>query len=104
MPKTKEPTPEVEDIPTELVGDDGVELVEIPYNGVVFVVPKQRDDWSTEALAYVSEGRYNLFVKYMLEFAKSGQWDMLCALCPRRRDFAGFFAVFGKALEQECVG
>jgi hypothetical protein len=79
-----------------------VEFVEIPFKGAVFVIPRDRDDWSTEGLAYLAEERYNLFVKYTLEIARPGQWDVLCRICPRKRDYQEFFTVFGAATG-ECI-
>jgi hypothetical protein len=77
-------------------------FVEIPFKGIKFVIPRDRDDWSIEALAWLSEGKNNLFVKYTLEIAKQGQWEALTKLCPRRRDFAAFYSLFAKATD-ECV-
>lgn len=80
------------------------DLAEIAFRGVKFVIPRNRDDWSTEGLAYLSEEKYNLFVKYTLEIAGPGQWQTLCALCPRRKDFSEFFVLFGEAIKTECYG
>lgn len=91
MPKPKAPETETETEP------EGPQFVEIPFRGAVFVIPRDRDDWSTEALAYLAEGQYNLFVKYTLEIAKPGQWDVLVRVCPRKRDYAEFFGAFGPA-------
>lgn len=96
MPKTKTP-PETDD-----TTDDAVEMVEIPFRGATFVIPKDRGEWSTEGLAHLAEERYNLFVKYTLELALPGQWDVLVRVCPRRRDYQEFFVVFGQAT-QNCI-
>lgn len=91
----------------EAVEDDeqpASEFVEIVYKDTTFVVPRDRDDWPTEGLAYLAEQRFNLFVKSMLEIAKPGQWDQVCRLCPTRRDFNTFFEAFGEAINKECVG
>ncbi|MGV0793017.1 hypothetical protein [Mycolicibacterium sp. XJ1819] len=98
MPKPKsKPDADADDSP-----EDQVEFVKIPFKGVTFVIPRSRDDWSIEALAWLSEGKNNLFVKYTLEIARPGQWEALVALCPRRRDFGKFYAAFAKAT-QDCV-
>lgn len=103
VPSTPEVDEEIQETETEEPeADEG--LAEIPFRGVTFVVPKNRDDWSTEALAWLAEEKYNLFVKYTLEIARQGQWDTLCTLCPRRRDFADFFVLFGKTIKEECFG
>jgi hypothetical protein len=94
MPKSKMSEQEEQDEPEQ--------FVEIPYRGAVLVIPRDRGDWSTEGLAYLAESKYNLFVMHTLEIAKPGQWKVLCRLCPRRRDFAEFFALFGAATEG-CV-
>lgn len=78
------------------------DLAEITFRGFKFVIPRNRDDWSTEGLAYLAEGKYNLFAKYTLEIAGPGQWQTLCALCPRRKDFAEFFVLFGDTIKTEC--
>lgn len=92
MPKPKDTeTPQVSD------------FVEIPFQESTFIIPRDRDDWSTEALAYLGEGRFNLFVKYTLEVAKPGQWKALVVLCPTRKHFQEFFILFGAATK-ECVG
>ncbi|WP_374159075.1 hypothetical protein ACEWX3_07585 [Mycobacterium sp. G7A2] len=80
------------------------EFAEITFRGHTFVIPRNRDNWSTEGLAYLAEEKYNLFVKYTLEIAKTGQWATLCSLCPRRKDFTQFFVLFGKTIQDECVG
>lgn len=104
MPKKTQPddTEAAEvDLP-EPKPDPAEQYVEIPFRGVKFIIPRSRDDWSIEALAWLSEGKNNLFVKYTLEIAKQGQWEALMAMCPRRRDFSDFYGVFAKATN-ECV-
>lgn len=81
---------------------DGEQFVEILFKGVKFIIPRSRDDWSIEALAWLSEGKNNLFVKYTLEIARQGQWEALVAMCPRRRDYGEFYALFAKSTN-ECV-
>lgn len=83
--------------------DDEGDFVTIPFRGMTFVIPRNRDDWSTEGLAYLSEGKFNLFAKYILEVAQPGQWKLVTKLCPRRKDFREFFAAFSKATE-DCIG
>lgn len=95
-----EQTPETPDLPKP---EPAPEMLEIPYNGFTFVIPKHRDDWPTSGMAALAEEKYNLFVRDTLEIAKPGQWEVLCKMCPRKRDFAQFFAVFGPAT-QECIG
>lgn len=97
MPKPKLVDDEPDATP-ELPG-----LVEIAFGGITFVIPRDRDEWSTEALAYLGEGKFNLFVKYTLEIGKPGQWKALVALCPTRKRFQEFFVLFGAATK-ECVG
>lgn len=90
-------------MPKKAAEPEAPEFVEIPYKGSVFVIPKDRGDWSTEGLAYLAEEKYNLFVKHTLEMAVPGQWEAVVHLCPRRKDFADFFTVFGQATK-ECTG
>lgn len=104
--KTKAKTADEEISGDELAETEGQsesQFVEIPFRGMTFVIPRSRDDWSTEGLAYLSEGKFNLFTKYTLELAKPGQWALVTKLCPRRKDFREFFAAFGSATE-ECIG
>lgn len=79
------------------------ELVEIEYKGIKFIVPRDRGDWSTKGLAYLAEEKYNLFVKNILDTTLPGQWEVLVRLCPRRRDFAEFFTLFGQTTRTECI-
>lgn len=79
-------------------------LVEINFAGAKFVIPRDRGDWSTEALAWLSEGKFNLFVKYLLERTLPGQWRALCVICPRTRDFSAFFVLASKVIKDECTG
>ena len=81
---------------------DTGEFVEIVFRGVKFVIPRDRDDWSVEALAWLSEGKNNLFIKYTLEIARPGQWEALVKMCPRKRDFGEFYSLFADAT-QECI-
>lgn len=83
---------------------DPTPMLEIPYRGHTFVAPENRDDWSTEGLSYLSEGKYDLFVKYTLEIALPGQWRILCALCPRRKDFSEFFVEFSRVIQEGARG
>jgi hypothetical protein len=86
----------------ENAGESG--FVEIVFRATTFIVPRSRDDWPTRGLAYLSEGKYNLFAQAALEIAKPGQWDTLCRLCPRQRDYKEFFVVFSDVINAECVG
>ena len=83
--------------------DEVIGLVDIPFRGHTFVVPKSRDDWPTAGLAFMSEGKYNLFVKSMLDIAAPRQWTQLCEICPRRRDFTEFWVTFAKVTREDCV-
>lgn len=92
------------DLPAPPDSDDVSELVEIDFQSTTFVIPRDRDDWSIEALAYLSEGKYNPFVKYLLDTTKPGQWKALVQLCPTRKDFSAFFILIGKVIAEECTG
>jgi len=99
VPKQTDPG----DLPNpKKVVDQG--LVEIDFQGATFVIPRDRDDWSTEGNAWLGEGKFNLFVKYLLEIARPGQWKTLTRLCPTPKQFNQFFVVLGKAIQEECIG
>ena len=100
----KKAKPEVVEGEVEAVEDEVLaEYVDIPFRGHTFVVPRSRDDWSTEGLAYLGEGAYHLFIKYNLELARPGQWEQLVQLAPTRRDRNEFFEVHNKIVREECV-
>ena len=100
----KKAKPEVVEGEVEAVEDEVLaEYVDIPFRGHIFVVPRSRDDWSTEGLAYLGEGAFHLFVKYNLELARPGQWEQLVRLAPTRRGRNEFFEVHNKIVSEECV-
>lgn len=99
--KPKVPKTKPEDEAPEPADADS-EFVEIKYRANTFIIPRDRGDWSTKALAFLAENKYNLFAKYLLDTTLPGQWDAVTALCPRRRDFAAFYVELGKA-SRECV-
>lgn len=112
MPKSKpetkpEPDAEIdsdtEDSETQDDADD-MPVVEIPFSGVTFKIPQDRGDWSTEAVAWLAERKFNLFTKYLLEGTQPGQWKALCAACPRQRDFTAFFVLIGSTIREKCIG
>lgn len=98
--KPKVPKQKAEDV----VDEQESGLVEIDFGGSTFVIPRDRDDWSTEGNAYLAEGKYNLFAKYTLEIARPGQWKTLTRLCPTPKDMGPFFMVLGETIKNECVG
>ena len=80
-----------------------IEMVEFEFKGTTFTIPKSRDDWSTAGFAFLSEDKFNLFVKENLELARPGQWRALCALCPRRRDYIPFWQLVAQVMKEECT-
>lgn len=96
VPKAELPAPESETAP---VGD----FVEFDFKGTRFIIPRNRDDWSTEGLTYLAERKFMPFVKYTLEIALPGQWAVAAKLCPRRADFGALFVAFSAATS-ECIG
>ena len=91
----------VADIPEGIEADE--QLVEFEFEGTTFVIPKSRNDWSTAGFAFLSEDKFNLFVKENLELARPGQWRALCALCPRRRDYIPFWQLITQVIKEECT-
>jgi hypothetical protein len=94
MPKTKTSPPETDD-------DDSVDTVEIPFRGANFVIPKNLDDWEIEACLAIGSKQYASAAKIILG---AGQWAMLQALGSKRRDINEFLLVFGRVVQEECVG
>lgn len=107
MPSKKpksEPVVEDIDVDGEADDSDDLDVVEIVFGGATFVIPRDRGDWPTEAMAWLSEGKFNLFVKYLLDRTKPGQWKVLTTICPRTRDFSAFFVLASKTIRDECTG
>jgi hypothetical protein len=77
------------------------ELVEIPFRGEVFTVPKHRRKWSTKGTVAIAEKQFNVAVKYLLGPA---QWEKLSLVTGDVNEtFDEFFILFGQTIKRECV-
>jgi hypothetical protein len=84
-----------------------VELVEIEFNGAVFTVPKDRDDWSVESELAMFEARATGLSYWWTKWAELGlgqaQWDTLInQTLTKRGDLVDFVKLFVKTVVAEC--
>lgn len=78
----------------------GPEMVDVSFRGHDFTIPKEMDEWDTEACIAISQQDYVLAAKLLLG---SGQWALLQSLGSKRKDIREFLVVFGDVVSQECV-
>lgn len=86
----------------EAEADDeaAVVMVKIPYRGIDFAIPKEMDEWDTEACLAMNQGNYVLAAKILLG---TGQWAGLQALGSKRKDVREFLTVFAAVIDKECI-
>lgn len=88
-------------VPAEL------ELVEVEFRGQTFTLPKDMDDWETEAcLAWsrsVASSQLTDWVDTVKALLGAEQWDRLQALGTKRRDMTGFLTVMIDTVNRDCV-
>lgn len=119
MPKTKEApklADEAEDTSARDTAADSApddlppppELVEIPFKGHVFTVPKDRDIWSLDSELALYEARATNLSKYWVQWVELGlgpsQWLKLLDVMDNRGDLVAFTKVFMETVFSECVG
>lgn len=97
MPKPKTDT--VEDVDAE-VQDDAVEMVEFDFRGVTFRIPRDRDEWDTEAFIAISHG--DPYVSLQLIIGPE-QWTKLRRIGTSRRITKEFSELFGEVAARECI-
>lgn len=106
VPKTAPKTAPVEDVPEEEVDeppevDAPIELVDIPFRGQTFQIPRDMDEWDIEACLALSQHNYAQSAKLLLG---TGQWALLQSLGSKRKDINDFLVVFGRVIDRECTG
>ena len=75
--------------------------VSIPFRGREFLIPKEMDEWETEACLAMSQNEYVLAAKLLLG---DGQWARLQMLGSKRKDIREFLVLFADVVNTECVG
>lgn len=84
-----------------------LELVEITFRGQVFTVPKDMDEWETEAcLAWSRSVASSLladWVNTVKDLLGAEQWNRLQALGTKRRDITEFLTTLIDTVNRECV-
>ena len=71
------------------------------FRGQTFTVPRELDDWETDACIALAEKNFMVAVKVQL--SAGNQWTRFNALGSKRRDLMEFLTVFGDAVMRECV-
>lgn len=106
MPSNKPKPKPIPDDPADL--PEPSELVEIPFNGVVFTVPKDRDQWSFESEMALYQAKATNLSLYWVQWAELGlgpeQWAKLQQVATTRGDLVEFHKSFVKIVFSECVG
>lgn len=97
MPKPKTDT--VEDVDVE-VQDDAVEMVEFDFRGTTFSIPKDRDEWDTEAFIAISRGEPYISLQLILG---AEQWAKLRRIGSSRKVTKEFSELFGEVAARECI-
>ena len=109
MPKTKPMLEVIEDqedsddeqtIDETPAAEPEIETVPIVFRGFTFTVPKDMDDWETEACLAMSQNEYVLAAKLLLG---PQQWMILQSLGSKRRDIREFLALFADIVNRDCV-
>jgi len=98
MPTAKKPSTKTDD-PTD--GPNGAEVVPIEFRGHTFFIPKDMDEWDTEACLAMGQQEFVLASKLLLG---QGQWALLQSLGSKRKDIREFLSVFGDVVARDCVG
>ena len=86
---------------------DDLAVVEIEFNGAVFTVPKDRDEWSVESELAMFEARATGLSYWWAKWAEFGlgeaQWDKLINhTLTKRGDLVAFVKLFVKTVVAEC--
>lgn len=76
------------------------EMVEFEFHGVKFHIPKDRDDWDTEAFIAISHGDPYASLQIMLG---PEQWLKLRRIGTSRRIAKEFSKLFGEVAAAECI-
>lgn len=100
MPKAPQPSPDsaAKDLPKP---PPPIEMVKFDFRGETFEIPKDRDDWDTEAFIAIARG--DRFVALQIVLG-TDQWIKLRAkFGPSRRVAAAFSEAFSKAAAAECI-
>lgn len=102
MSKPKPALEAVEDADAEPETNDGdaVEMVDVPFRGHNFKIPRDMDEWDTEACLAMSQQEYVLAAKLILG---GGQWALLQSLGSKRKDVREFLIIFGDVVGRECT-
>jgi len=82
-----------------------VELVEIPFGGQTFTIPKYRDDWETRAIIAFNRARSKdeQVAAIEIQFGEE-QWELLLETAPKAGQFREFIDLFFKTVQAECKG
>lgn len=78
-----------------------IELALIKFRDKTFTIPKDMDEWPTEACLAMGQSEYVLAAKLLLG---SGQWALLQSLGDKRKDIREFLVVFGNIIDKDCTG
>lgn len=78
--------------------DDTLALIQ--FRGHTFSIPKDMDEWETEACIAMGQKSYVIAAKLLLG---DGQWALLQSLGSKRKDIREFLTVFGEAIARDCV-
>jgi hypothetical protein len=108
MPKTKPDSKPVDDDSDD---DDApppppesIEMVEFDFYGETFVVPKDRDEWDTEAFIAISEVRVPLDnLKVMRLIIGDAQYAKLRQIGKSRRVSREFSELLGEVTSEQCI-
>ena len=96
------PKPKLVDESSETIDTaDVVEMVQVPFRGHDFAIPKDMDEWDTEACLAIGEKKYLFAAKTVLG---PGQWALLRSLGSKRKDGNEFLTVFAAVVQSECIG
>lgn len=77
-----------------------MEMVEFDFRGESFVIPKDRDDWDTEAFLAIARG--DIYVALQLILGPD-QWLKLRRIGTSRRVAKEFSSTFSDVAARECV-
>jgi hypothetical protein len=97
----EEPIGVVEDPnPPAAEAEPEVAMVPISFRSMRFEIPRDMDEWQTEACLAMNQSNYVYAAKLLLG---DRQWAQLMAVGDRRKDIREFLTVFAEVVDKDCV-
>lgn len=93
MPKTKSETDAADAEPQP-------DLVPVEFRGQKFWIPREMDEWDTEACIAIARDDFMTAAKHLLGPA---QWALLRSLGTRKKDTLAFLVALGEVTRKDCV-